>query len=72
MAEAKECDRCNKIYGSREGIFKDLGILDRDESRMDLCPSCASDLDAFFDYEFEKIEEVEELLKKSKTKNKGK
>jgi len=67
MVNAKECDRCGKIYGETGGtLFKSMGIVDRDEEEVDLCRSCEEDLESFYNYEFEEIEEVKKLLKKRK------
>jgi len=69
MVDAKKCDRCEKIYGeSNNLILRYLGILNRDGEKFDLCNSCEKDLELFFDYNFEEIEEVKELLKKGKKK----
>lgn len=65
MVNAKECDRCGEIYGAKESRFLgSQGMTDRDGKKIDLCFSCEEDLENFYNYEFEKIEEVKKLLKK--------
>lgn len=69
MVDAKECDRCEKIYGEQEyKILGSQGMVDRDGEKIDLCHQCKEDLEAFYNYEFEEIEEVKKLLKKKSKK----
>ena len=67
MVDAKECDRCEAIYGEQEfKIWGSQGMIDRDGNKIDLCYQCKEDLESFYDYKFEEIEEVKKLLSKKK------
>jgi len=66
MADAKECDRCGRIYGEIEERFINPLEIWNDKEKRDLCPQCERDLESFYNYEFEKIEDIKTIINKLK------
>ena len=72
MVNARECDRCGEIYGEQEAmIFHPLEIWQNKEKR-DLCSDCEREFDNFYNYEYEKIKDVEKIIKEAKKDSKKK
>lgn len=64
MVNAKECDRCGEIYGDfNPKLLGDMGLVDRDGEKVDLCPSCLEELEFWYG------NEIEEFIKKYKKEN---